>query len=1049
MRPSKAAQSYAAITLAKGKMYEFHIPEKDHLKIPDGMDLEQQFPLALGILGDRAIEIVSIELNEQTERTTEQASVLFAAQVMSGIASSRTVPELTETLRLLAAAGFYLADSPGTAMAVHKSINESLLEQHTSERLLLHVLKAPWDAAALDEDHAVLHLSRVLKHLQAHYLTGEPSSHGRESLRELRKYILEEASPHEFLILSLLAAIVVRRYQWSAWVMLPEFTGLTAESWAPFLSRQSSIKEFWPSQRALANAGVLRGESAVVQMPTSAGKTKATELIIRSAFRSSRTKTVIVVAPFRALCHEISNNLYEAFIDDTYIVNQLSDAFQRDYLKTQSTLESESVEQKVLVVTPEKLLYAIRQDGAFLEGVGLLIYDEAHQFDNGKRGVTYELLLTAIKRSTPVTTQSVLMSAVVGNAGDLAQWLFGDYERTVHDDALQSRRMIAYTSFPFPAERGQGQLQFRSAIEGQPDFYVPKVISPFELERFPKERKKRLFPDRNNAASVALSLGLKLVENGPVAVYSRLPASASKVANEVIETLLKRGADVHYPVEYSDAIEVKRLHHLYVLNFREEANLSKAAELGIYVHHGETPHGIRLAIEHAMKESHIRFIACTSTLAQGVNLPIRYLIVNSSLLGADEIKLRDFNNLIGRSGRAGMHEEGTIIFSNPSIFGEKGDAWDVSMKLLETESAAKTGSSLLDLLTKPYLSRRLKAELDWDIEQLVYELIDSPDDYFEELRSIEDHSLKPQVNRLLDQLRRKRVAIESVESFLMNYRLTDDGEFVETAKTLANATFAYSLAEEDQKHELERIFGYIAARLDVEVPVFETQNRYGKNLLGVDFSLMIDKWVIENDFELGCCDSADALFETVWKLLRPITSDSDLRKLTPTDSAKDVAQRWIKGEPYHQIMDVLNEVSAVIKHETRKDVITYDTIVSLCEKAFSFEFCLHLAAIKESYRAHLGSDGLTPKQESDFDLLLKRLKYGLPSMSAIAYFELGFADRVIAQLMTTIPSKGGVNSTYDAKRTLRRNRSVASALLSEMPAYYRAELERIVVTRSG
>lgn len=1045
MNPSKAAQRYAAITLSKGKMYEFDIPEEDHLEIPEGVDFEHQFPLALGTLGDCAVEVVTKQLDELNDRSTKQSSVLFASQVLSGIASSRATPELTEMLRLLAAAGFYLADSPGTSMAVYKSINGGLLRGDPSAQLLLHVLKEPWNAPPKSDESSSTHLHQLLQRLHAHYIEGEAPSFARESLRGLWRHIVEEASAHDFLLLSLLAAVVVRRYQWSAWTMLPEATGLAADVWASFLSRKSSIKEFWPSQRALSEAGVLNGESAVVQMPTSAGKTKATELIIRSAFQASRTQTAIVVAPFRALCHEIANSLHEAFVEDGYAVNQLSDALQRDYLKTQTSTVDDSDEKKVLVVTPEKLLYAIRQDGAFLEGVGLLIYDEAHQFDSGKRGVTYELLLTAIKRSTPITTQSVLVSAVVGNADDLAEWLFSDDARTVHDDARQSRRMIAYASFPSKTLGGIGQLQFRSAVNGQQGFFVPRVISPVELNSLGKETKVRVFPDKTSAASVALYLGLKLVRNGPVAVYSRLPGSASKVAKEVIDTLVKRKADYRYPVDYSDGVEVKRLHNLYKLNFSQQANLSKAAELGVFVHHGETPHGIRLAIEHAMKESHIRFIACTSTLAQGVNLPIRYLIVNSSLVGPDEITSRDFNNLIGRSGRAGMHEEGTIIFANPGIYDEGSDAWDASLELIEPTSTAKTGSSLLDLLVPPKVNRNLKAELEWDFGNLVYELIDSPKDYFDELHAIKG-TLKPYADRLRGHLERKRAAIEAVESFLMNYRPVDeeDIEIVEISKTLANSTYAYSLASEEQRDELENVFGYIAARLEVKAPNSKTQNRYAKNLLGVDFSIEIDKWVNENEFELELCDSTESLFDTVWKLLQPVAENSDLRKLMPADAAKDIAYRWLKGESYHEMMEALNKKSAYIQHKKKREKITYDTLVSICEKAFSFEFCLYLAAIKESYKSHRGDDGLTIKQDGDFDLLLKRLKYGLPSATAIGYFEAGFADRVIAQSLTAIETKFRINSPYDAKRVIRRHRVVASELLGEMPAYYRSVLARIL-----
>jgi hypothetical protein len=61
----------------------------------------------------------------------------------------------------------------------------------------------------------------------------------------------------------------------------------------------------------------------------------------------------------------------------------------------------------------------------------------------------------------------------------------------------------------------------------------------------------------------------------------------------------------------------------------------------------------------------LKFVLCTSTLAQGVNLPIRYLIISGTMQGVERIKARDFRNLVGCSGRAGMHTEGTIWLEPP------------------------------------------------------------------------------------------------------------------------------------------------------------------------------------------------------------------------------------------------------------------------------------------------------------------------------------------------------------------------------------------------
>jgi superfamily II helicase len=106
--------------------------------------------------------------------------------------------------------------------------------------------------------------------------------------------------------------------------------------------------------------------------------------------------------------------------------------------------------------------------------------------------------------------------------------------------------------------------------------------------------------------------------------------------------------------------ETQRLRNLYEINLGSECPASRGAHFGAYVHHHNIPYGIRIAVEYAMHENMISFVICTSTLAQGVNLPIRYLIIPSFYQGREYIKARDFHNLIGRSGRAECIQKGVF-----------------------------------------------------------------------------------------------------------------------------------------------------------------------------------------------------------------------------------------------------------------------------------------------------------------------------------------------------------------------------------------------------
>jgi superfamily II DNA/RNA helicase len=176
-----------------------------------------------------------------------------------------------------------------------------------------------------------------------------------------------------------------------------------------------------------------------------------------------------------------------------------------------------------------------------------------------------------------------------------------------------------------------------------------------------------------------------------------------------------RGLPLDPPVKVSQPEEVRLLSNLYEKNLGTNAAATVSARLGVFTHHGNTPHGLRLSVEHAMKTGTARFVICTSTLAQGVNLPIRYLIVTSIYQGSNRIKVRDFHNLIGRAGRSGMHTEGSVLFADPDIYDHR-DVWRERWrwleigKLLQPDQSEPCDSSLLSIF-EPLRSDNGREEL--------------------------------------------------------------------------------------------------------------------------------------------------------------------------------------------------------------------------------------------------------------------------------------------------------------------------------------------------
>ena len=85
--------------------------------------------------------------------------------------------------------------------------------------------------------------------------------------------------------------------------------------------------------------------------------------------------------------------------------------------------EGETEEKQVFVVTPEKLLFILRQDILFIANIGLIIFDEGHLFDDMSRGITYELLISTIKFYMKDKMQKILISAVIPNAEQVNEWI--------------------------------------------------------------------------------------------------------------------------------------------------------------------------------------------------------------------------------------------------------------------------------------------------------------------------------------------------------------------------------------------------------------------------------------------------------------------------------------------------------------------------------------------------------------------------------------------------------------------------------------------------
>lgn len=1020
MRPDINSQKVLSYTQAIAKIIEFNVPKQDRdINIPKNP--EELFTLVIGMLGDVSEEIITNSgINEIQEK-----NIRFCASFFDAYKNTERLHSLDDYSLLIGAAAYYLCNLPGSASVLIKKINASHLDLHVSklDLFLYWLLKGDY---SFNPGVTGSLFANLLSEISTSFCNFFKSSVDESKIllvcKELQSFVYSRHNPREFFITDLIYAICIKKINNSCWKNLPIFTNLSEDIWKPIITKKTFITELWPAQLLLGQNGVFAGQSAVIQMPTSAGKTKSAEIIIRSSFLAERSNIAVIVAPFKALCHEIKNDFSKAFSEEVNIsIDAINDAFESSEL----VFFEDFSKKHIIIITPEKLYYLLTHQQTFAANIGLIIFDEGHQFDTGERGVTYELLLTELKRFLPKSCQKVLISAVIHNAQQISEWLSNDNKVVQGANTLPTERAIGIVSFDY----GIGQINFVDKSNYNEDaYFVPKVIPIIEIPKLGRERKQRYFPDIKDGSSIALFLALKMSIKENVAIFCGKKDSVNKILKLTV-TYFKSFPD--NPCPKSDNFEIQKLSYLISKNFGCDNNFYTAAQKGVFVHYSDIPYGIKMAVEHAMHESLISFIVCTSTLAQGVNLPIKYLFISSTQQKDDKIKVRDFQNLIGRVGRAGKLTEGCIIFTNPNIYPKRSYHWNDVINLLNPENSEDCSSSLLNIF-EPF--QQGDVPLTFETIKIIIDL------YFDESKSI-DSIAKAYISRypeseisyLKKQIELKFLYIEKIENFLM---MLGDDLSEELSSEIAKSTLAYKLANDGQKDEIATLFTTIAKKIEAKTDDKKQLQVYAKTLRGINQTFELrDKLANKKDLLLQASSSLD-LLNILWDMFidgniqnRYFNFYSDKEKL------KYATEKWIEGVSFFELFNILKGEKI-----NGRDYIKIESCVNIFENGIAYSGSVLINAITEI--VNLVDDQDYTSTINLLTLFQKQLKYGLPTIESILIYERGFCDRVIAQEIAKI-----IPSTDDKdlmKMNILERKDEILEILKQYPSYYEIVLERIV-----
>ena len=204
MKPERRTRRAAAVTLSK--MYEYGVPEADHIALPDRIGPGDAIPHSGRNGGAFASEAVAKAIGRAYDMQTPRDEVIFSARVLETFDESRLNQDLSFNLRLLAAAGFYFGDVPGSAaVQISKLAHLEIPKDDPLALAAKAVMERPWDQS---KDIVGLPRARaILEALSEHFKTGGGIDAAIAAIRELRSWAYASASAHELLMADLLGAV--------------------------------------------------------------------------------------------------------------------------------------------------------------------------------------------------------------------------------------------------------------------------------------------------------------------------------------------------------------------------------------------------------------------------------------------------------------------------------------------------------------------------------------------------------------------------------------------------------------------------------------------------------------------------------------------------------------------------------------------------------------------------------------------------------------------------------------------------------------------------
>ncbi|MEU4922305.1 DEAD/DEAH box helicase [Streptomyces parvus] len=464
----------------------------------------------------------------------------------------------------------------------------------------------------------------------------------------------------------------------SLYTLLPEGTPDAVAR--TFAVSHPPVMTLWRPQRQLLN--LERGNPvapgtgrSLISVPTSAGKTLMAQLVICSHL-AQRPGRVVYVSPMRSLGREMRAALRGRLRQ----MERKLVAEQPDFPLTDG---SGSLVGDVDVVTPERLMHMIRNNpGGALDDVSLIVVDEAHHLTQGRRGFVLESLLALLRTRSDI--RLVLLSAAVGNRAALASWLdpTRPAEEVFFTDDWRGPRRLHGLMYP-KLLKDKAQLTQRRPSKKHASIVRANVPVASRLDVRPTATSGTFgltIPDvgtRAYASPASWQWNRSTKLTGGIPDYEVFAAGAAALTRSgsvlmvVASKVIARSAARAMAKRLAVRPEAAALTEFLAETLGEQHPLVDCTRHGVAFHHGDLPDDVLHAVEQGLRDGDLLAIASTTTLTDGVNLPVRTVIVSHTVDGDPtrenqrSLSPAELLNAIGRAGRAGRESEGWVILTRP------------------------------------------------------------------------------------------------------------------------------------------------------------------------------------------------------------------------------------------------------------------------------------------------------------------------------------------------------------------------------------------------